>query len=87
MLTRIRRHDAEWQPGPEHAASCQRRQDEAAACVLERIVQVGPLSYSKAVSRIPVQKNFYSNDGTGDSSLRVNTSASIISFCHSDIQQ
>lgn len=71
MLTRVCRHDAEWQASFEHAASCQRRQGEPAACVFERIVQVGSLGDRKAIASIPVQEHFNANDGADDSGLRI----------------
>ena len=71
MLTGICGHDAEWQSGPEHAASRQRRQDKPATGVLERIMQVRSLSYSEAISCIPVQKHLYTNDSAGDCGLQM----------------
>ncbi len=71
VLTRIRGHDAEWQPSPEHASSRQSRQDEPATGVLERIMQVRSLSCSEAISRVSVQKHLYTNDGTGDRGLQM----------------
>jgi hypothetical protein len=71
VLTRICGHDAEGQSGPEHAASRQSRQDEPATRVLERIMQVRSLSYSEAISCIPVQKHLYADDSAGDRGLRM----------------
>ena len=71
LLTRICGHDAEWQSSPEHAASRQGRQDEPATCILERIMQVRSLSYSEAISRIPVQKHLYANNSAGDRGLQM----------------
>ena len=71
VLTRICGHDAEWQSSPEHAASSQSRQDEPTTCVLERIMQVRSLSYSEAISRIPVQKYLYADDSADDRGLQI----------------
>lgn len=71
VLTRICGHDAEWQSSPEHAASRQRRQDKPATRILERIMQVRSLSYSEAISRIPVQKHLYTNDSASDRGLQM----------------
>jgi hypothetical protein len=71
VLTRICGHDAEWQSSPEHTASRQSCEDEPATRVLERIMQVRSLSYSEAISRIPVQKHLYTNDSTGDRGLQM----------------
>lgn len=70
VLTRICGHDAERQSSPEHAASGQSRKDEPAARVLERIMQVRSLSYSEAVSRIPVQEHLHANDSAGNRGLQ-----------------
>lgn len=71
VLTGICGHDAEWQSSPEHAASRQSRQNEPATRVLEGVMQVRSLSYSEAISRIPVQKHLDANDSASDRGLQM----------------
>lgn len=61
----------ERQSSPEHAMSRQRRQNEPATRVLEGIMQVRSLSYSEAISHIPVQKHLYANDSAGNRGLQM----------------